>query len=735
MKKLLESIDSMSKAEKKSTGPTFPGYWKGKDPASKAKTKMVGSAEESVIKDLSNALKESTVERKLKEEFANFAESEYQDLRKLQQQWWVALPAIMKKAGIDYHPVKELSRDYYPTLGWINIPGESSSTFHVSANPKGDTAKLNISVDVDTSNSLYRNAQPERAAKLNAVAEKIAQALGGSAAEHMTGQRKNHPGVSHITATMTLPKEPVEWQNPSRNYDPRARFLNTPGERARQSRAARSGFPDSYGGDASNYRLEGVAEGADERKQNALWAQITDYEKRAKATKNDIKKAHYEKMANELRGKLKTSDLDEGFSDMMAKERKKRLAAAEKKKQERRANTGDPAPQHYRDELAQAAKKYKKGVAEGSLEEAVGMMIKGAAISGPDDIKIADQIAAKTGGRVQGGARGLHIVITYPTTQDRAIAAAKIRKMFPDIKLYKTGGNMNAIDEQGVTEGKGGVDTVTMDVPLMIRMLEYAREDAQTDMDLHDVAERMIKLGQSGRTLTMQDYDKICINQEEGVAEAAKGFPHRVRYSYDDPSGSGTASGHYTVNAPDKSAAARYTVSDLTKKGKKNVKVHAVTPQKQDVAEEQEAKYGDKYQAMVKRVGEKAKKKPVDIQALAAKLKAADEKLRQLKEVNTVTPTAPTTQGGAAPATDPQKAAITTAQKNLSKLKTVDPALNPNLANQALQTMATNPNAPVSGAQLAQTKNLADLVGDALADPQKGSQVATMLQQVQQAKK
>jgi len=189
------------------------------------------------------------------------AEGEQSDLRKLQQQWWVALPAIMKKAGIDYHPVTELSRDYYPTLGWINIPGESSSTFHVSANPKGDGAKLNISVDVDTSNSLYRNAQPERAAKLNAVAEKIAQALGGTAAEHMTGQRKNHPGVSRITATMTLPKEPAEWQNPSRSYDPRARFLNTPGERARQGRAARSGFPDSYGGDSSNYRLEGVAEG------------------------------------------------------------------------------------------------------------------------------------------------------------------------------------------------------------------------------------------------------------------------------------------------------------------------------------------------------------------------------------------------------------------------------------------------------------------------------------------
>ena len=53
---------------------------------------------------------------------------------------------------------------------------------------------------------------------------------------------------------------------------------------------------------------EGVAEGSEERSQNRLWQMITDYEQRAKATKNDIKKAHYLKMASELRGKLKTSD-------------------------------------------------------------------------------------------------------------------------------------------------------------------------------------------------------------------------------------------------------------------------------------------------------------------------------------------------------------------------------------------------------------------------------------------
>jgi hypothetical protein len=31
-------------------------------------------------------------------------------------------------------------------------------------------------------------------------------------------------------------------------------------------------------------------------------------------------------------------------------------------------------------------------------------------------------------------------------------------------------------------------DIIKLDIPLLIRLLEYAREDAKTDMDLHNVA-------------------------------------------------------------------------------------------------------------------------------------------------------------------------------------------------------------------------------------------------------
>ena len=52
-------------------------------------------------------------------------------------------------------------------------------------------------------------------------------------------------------------------------------------------------------------------------------------------------------------------------------------------------------------------------------------------------------------------------------------------------------------------------DTATVDIPLLIRLLEYAREDAQSDMDLHAVTENIIRLSTTGKTLTMQDYDAI----------------------------------------------------------------------------------------------------------------------------------------------------------------------------------------------------------------------------------
>ena len=58
-------------------------------------------------------------------------------------------------------------------------------------------------------------------------------------------------------------------------------------------------------------------------------------------------------------------------------------------------------------------------------------------------------------------------------------------------------------------------DKVTIDIPLFIRLLEYAREDAKTDMDLHNVAEKAIAASETGKTLTMTDYNNLVAGNSE----------------------------------------------------------------------------------------------------------------------------------------------------------------------------------------------------------------------------
>jgi hypothetical protein len=89
-----------------------------------------------------------------------------------------------------------------------------------------------------------------------------------------------------------------------------------------------------------------------------------------------------------------------------------------------------------------------------------------------------------------------------------------------------------------IKELSNPTDIISVDVPLFIRLLEYAREDAKTDMDLHDVAENIIRLSAEGKPLTMANYDDIIgadkeVNEEgEGgsMSNAAGGYLGKYAY-------------------------------------------------------------------------------------------------------------------------------------------------------------------------------------------------------------
>ena len=58
-------------------------------------------------------------------------------------------------------------------------------------------------------------------------------------------------------------------------------------------------------------------------------------------------------------------------------------------------------------------------------------------------------------------------------------------------------------------EFQDDVDVVAMDLPLFIRLLEYSREDAQEDADLHVIAQKVNELVKERGALRMRNYRAI----------------------------------------------------------------------------------------------------------------------------------------------------------------------------------------------------------------------------------
>ena len=63
-------------------------------------------------------------------------------------------------------------------------------------------------------------------------------------------------------------------------------------------------------------------------------------------------------------------------------------------------------------------------------------------------------------------------------------------------------------EKKSVKEEADVKDTVSMDIPLLIRVLEFIREDVKTDVELHKVVERLIDM-RHDVPLTMEHYDSI----------------------------------------------------------------------------------------------------------------------------------------------------------------------------------------------------------------------------------
>jgi hypothetical protein len=93
---------------------------------------------------------------------------------------------------------------------------------------------------------------------------------------------------------------------------------------------------------------------------------------------------------------------------------------------------------------------------------------------------------------------------TYTTRADRDAIEAILKKKYG-----------SALEEVETNTSEDIPDIIAVDVPLFIRLLEFAREDAGDDMDLHEVAERAIEAVKLRGVLSMDDYKTLVASKEE----------------------------------------------------------------------------------------------------------------------------------------------------------------------------------------------------------------------------
>ena len=97
--------------------------------------------------------------------------------------------------------------------------------------------------------------------------------------------------------------------------------------------------------------------------------------------------------------------------------------------------------------------------------------------------------------------------------EDKIIAPGKGHKLKPGL-LSKPENSMNP------------TDIIKLDVPLLIRLLEFAREDASCDLDLHDLAEKLLARGTRGKTLSMKDYEYVIDEAMTGAGVIGSGMAY-----------------------------------------------------------------------------------------------------------------------------------------------------------------------------------------------------------------
>jgi hypothetical protein len=175
-------------------------------------------------------------------------------------------------------------------------------------------------------------------------------------------------------------------------------------------------------------------------------------------------------------------------------------------------------------------------------------------------------------------------------------------------------------------------DTVTFDIPLLIRVLEYAREDIKSDIDLHKVVEKLIHIRKKG-VLTMKDYIFITrlredFNLDENHIAIAMGNMmddegSMVLNQLEQLERSIEMIRSYVGKDYEKQLPAWIQAKITLASDYIDTAGNYLASKNEKVNEAKEANYDGSYQDSVRALKAKAEKKPVDTKSLADRMQAS----------------------------------------------------------------------------------------------------------------
>lgn len=265
------------------------------------------------------------------------------------------------------------------------------------------------------------------------------------------------------------------------------------------------------------------------------------------------------------------------------------------------------------------------------------------------------------------------------------------------------------------------MDTITMDVPFLIRVMEYAREDAKTDMDLHTATERMLSAQEHSHTgvLSMGDYESVFGAEQPAEVSEQEEFGYKKLHPE-------------IFKARQKYPAAKSDMEALIMSVRDEEEADVNRLDTVNDREDAEIDALDHEEDYLQQQIKAMKAQLVKLEKLATTRAPMEEDVPEPAVATAGAPAGVTQAKQTPPGTpvDPAKAALEKQQQqkmqqNLAGLKTAGVQIDPAKAAQSLQK--TDTGAPMNAMDKDVISKMAPAIGNIMSNPTTATQLNTLI--------